>query len=231
MAKLVPSVSERRMSFQTLVEKRAALRAASLVWQELTELQDRKLLFEPVTDRYAGEAPPISEIPSSVLDSFSQLFEAILKEWRFPNAERVYFDPKKKDFVIAGKPRGSRGRGLRAITHAAFTVALLEFCKRQQRPHLGFIIMDSPLLAYRRPDSKKGAPDAAEKELAQSGLNREFYSYLSKWTDRQAIIIENVDPPDEFTKDQYSIKFTGNPEVGRAGLFPWIQQESSARSE
>lgn len=231
LAKLVPSVNEKRTSFQTLVESRAGFRAGASIWNELTELRGRKSTLEPVAESQGVETPQVSEIPSSVLESFSRLFEAILKTWRFPNAERIHFDSKSKDFIIAGKPRGSRGRGLRAITHAAFTVALLEFCKRQQRPHLGFIVMDSPLLAYRKPDSKKGAPDAADMELAQSGLNHEFFSYLSKWTDRQAIIIENIDPPDEFTKEKYSIKFSGNPEIGRAGLFPWLEQPFSNESQ
>ena len=39
--------------------------------------------------------------------------------------------------------------------------------------------------------------------------------------DRQVIIIENTDPPENVRILPYAQKFTGNPdEEGRAGLFP-----------
>lgn len=50
-----------------------------------------------------------------------------------------FFDKVASDFVIDGKPRGSRGKGLRAITHAAVSVALLEFCQEEELPHPGFL--------------------------------------------------------------------------------------------
>lgn len=208
-----PSVLEQRASYLSLVEKRANVRVVITAWDELDNLRDRKTSLEDITETQGSESQPVSEMSASVLDSFSQFMEAILKAWHFPKAERVYFDPQKRDFVIAGKPRGSRGKGMRAITHAAFTIALLEFCKREKHAHLGFIVMDSPLLAYRE-------PDAADDGVTETGLNEEFFSYLSKWTDRQAIIIENVDPPAQFSEQSYSTYFSGTPGVGRAGFFP-----------
>jgi len=213
IADVAPTVMEQRTSYQTLVEKRASVRSLASLWDELQDLKNRKTTLEGVSSASSTETITPSELSTTVLDSFSQLIEATLKAWHFPNADRVYFDPQKKDFVIAGKPRGSRGKGMRAITHAAFTVALLEYCKRENHSHLGFIVMDSPLLAYRE-------PDVADDGVAETGLNEEFFTYLSKWNDRQAIIIENVDPPTKFTVADYSTYFSGNPEVGRAGFFP-----------
>jgi hypothetical protein len=212
---VAPSLTEQRTSYQVLVDKRASVRAVSSLWDEIQGLRNRKSTLEDPQVVLGNEGVSTPELSSSVLDSFSQLLESTLQSWHFPNAQRVHFDPsaKKRDFVIAGKPRGSRGKGMRAITHAAFTVSLLEYCKREDHSHLGFVVMDSPLLAYRE-------PDAADDNISETGLNEEFFSYLSKWTDRQAIIIENVDPPKRFTAQEYSTYFSGNPDVGRAGFFP-----------
>jgi len=212
ISKLTPSLTEQRSSYQSLVEKRAAVRALSDLWEEIEGLKERKTALEVATNR-GSDTSVASDLSTSVVDSFSQLLEATLKSWKFPNAVRVYFDQKSKDFVISGKPRGSRGKGMRAITHAAFTTTLLEFCKRENLPHLGFVVMDSPLLAYRE-------PDIADDGISSSFLNAEFFSYLSKWTDRQAIIVENVDPPEQFTSKSFSTHFTGNPGIYRTGFFP-----------
>ena len=77
--------------------------------------------------------------------------EKILNEWHFPDATDVYFDEGKRDVVIGGRLRGSRGAGLCAITYSAFTIALFEFCRSRNMPHPGFVILDSPLIAYKEP--------------------------------------------------------------------------------
>lgn len=62
----------------------------------------------------------------------------ILKAWHFSGECHVYFDKKAVDFVIDGKPRGSSGKGLRAINYAAVNVALLEYCQENGLSHPGF---------------------------------------------------------------------------------------------
>src|SRR5262249_34354842 len=39
----------------------------------------------------------------AVLDSFSQVVEAELKSWDFPNAQRVFFELPRMDISVAGK--------------------------------------------------------------------------------------------------------------------------------
>ena len=78
------------------------------------------------------------------------------------------FDKETTDFVIDGKPRGSRGKGLRAITHAAVTIALLEYCLENDLPHLGFVVLDSPLLAYFKPEGDE------DRQLQGTKFKREF---------------------------------------------------------
>jgi hypothetical protein len=154
-----------------------------------------------------------TDVSFSTLDSFSQLYEEILKEWNFPEAERVFFDKDSRDFVIAGKPRGARGKGMRALTHAAFTIGLMEFSRIHELPHPGFAVLDTPLLAYREPEGE-------EDDLTGTDVQDRFYEYLAERNERQVIILENVDPPDQTKGRSQSVFFSKNPHSGRYGFFP-----------
>jgi hypothetical protein len=70
---------------------------------------------------------------TTTAEKFAQQVEAVLKAWHFPEADRVFFDPKTRDLAIAGKARTARGKGLRAITHAAFTSASWNIAARRRR--------------------------------------------------------------------------------------------------
>ena len=82
-----------------------------------------------------GPSATKTQVSKNVLDEFAQTIEGILQEWHFPNANRVFFAEDKRDFQIAGKERGSTGKGLRAITHAAVKIGLMEFCRERNLPH------------------------------------------------------------------------------------------------
>jgi hypothetical protein len=116
--------------------------------------------------------------------------------------------------VIDGKPRGSRGKGLRAITHAAVTMALLEYCQENGLSHPGFVVLDSPLLAYFKPEGDD------DLELKGTDLKERFYKYLVDHhaKDSQVIIIENQHPPESMVGQFAMTVFTGNPNDGRFGL-------------
>jgi hypothetical protein len=151
-----------------------------------------------------------------VTHSFAKTVEGILAGWHFPEAGDVYFDSKTRDLVIAGKSRSAFGKGLRAITHAAFTLGLLAFCRSRQTPHTGFVVLDSPLLAYRE-------PDGTEDDLTGTDLQEQFYAYLEALPiDTQAIVVENTDPPETIRKREQSLMFGKNPHHGRYGLFPFL---------
>ena len=126
----------------------------------------------------------------------------------------VHFDKETTDFVIDGKPRASRGKGLRAITHAAVTISLLEYCQEHDLPHPGFVVLDSPLLAYFKPEGDD------DKELQGTNLKERFYQYLIDHhiEESQIIIIENQHPPDSVLDGLNMTIVTGNPNEGRKGL-------------
>ena len=141
----------------------------------------------------------------------------LIAEWHFPNAKRIYFDEESFDFVINGKPRISRGKSLRAITHAAVSTSLMEYCEEYQNPHPKFLVLDSPLLAYWKPEGDKDS-------LKGTDLEEKFYKYLiENHPDNQIIIIENKHPSDEFEEIR-KVVFTKNPDEGRYGLFPYVEK-------
>lgn len=209
-----PEVNDAQISFSELVETRSNVQRSIDLFTRKDNLKNRRCALEDEGNTKEENGNVISGIPESITHSLSQKISSILKAWNFPGDGHVYFDKQNSDFVIDGKPRGSRGKGLRAITHAAVSVALLEFCQEKGLSHPGFITLDSPLLAYFKPEG--------EDDLALKGtdLKDRFYEYLAKHhgRDSQVIIIENQHPP-ESMKDRLTVTvFTSNSNEGRFGL-------------
>src|SRR3546814_16286533 len=83
------------------------------------------------------------------------------------------------DLIIDGKRRRNNGKGVRAIPHAAFKVALLTFCRSRGLPHPGFLVLDTPLITYRHPiHSRAGAPEADAAVLNQSDLQKRTFENI-----------------------------------------------------
>ena len=209
-----PTVSTERTSYNQLILKRAEVITSLDNFKRLERLVYQKDDLE-VHEEEGGEATESrTSIPKITLDAFSQTVERVLTEWHYPNANRVFFDESAKDFQIAGKDRGSTGKGLRAITHAAVSISLLEFCLEHSLPHPGFLVLDSPLLAYWKPEGE-------EDDLSGTDLKEKFYDYvLGFGSDTQVIIIENEHPPNFVSEGGNVIVFTKNPHRGRYGFFP-----------
>ena len=211
---ITPEVGGARVAFTALIEERGSLQKTSDLFGRVRNLEERKRLFMEVDEDPSSEPTIAAGVPDSASHALSLKVGRILKAWNFPGDGQVHFDTERSDFIIDGKPRGSRGKGLRAITHAAVTLGLLEFCQEHSLPHPGFVVLDSPLLAYFKPE---GDEDLA---LQGSDLKERFYDYLIQHhgQESQVIIIENQHPP-AAVEDQLSMTvFTGNPSEGRFGL-------------
>jgi DNA repair ATPase RecN len=210
---VAPNLRALRTTYSQLADKRGEVRQAIALRRTLTDLEDRKAALETVYEASSANVPGV-ELSTSTADKFALLVLEILKEWHFPDAQRVHFDPSARDLVVNGKSRISYGKGLRAVTQAAFTVSLLEYCRREDTPHPGFVMLDSPLLSYREPE---GPAD----DLRGVDLNTHFYRYLDGFkANRQVVVVENTDPPDDVRTSTQAIVFTGVPGKGRFGLFP-----------
>lgn len=208
-----PELKSQRTVYTELLNRRSSVETALRILSTISELEERRAELEVSPETTSPQNEPASDLSLSTLNSFSKVYEDTLDDWNFPDADRVYFDQSSRDFVISGKPRGARGKGMRALSYAAFTVSLLEFTKRNNLPHPGFVVLDTPLLAYREPDGD-------EDDLTGTDVHTRFYKQMHSITDRQIIVLENVDPPNEIQNDGKCAFFSKNPSSGRYGFFP-----------
>jgi hypothetical protein len=211
-----PRLTRLRASYKEFADKRGEVREALSVLRTIQDIERRRAALEDGSGGGGESAVSDGDLPVAIADEFAQGIETILGAWHFPELGRVYFDAKKRDLVIAAKHRGARGKGLRAITHAAFTLGIVDFCRRKETPHPGFVILDSPLLAYRE-------PEGTEEDLIGTDLKDQFYSYLSAWPEnRQVVIVENTTPPEAMQGRPQVTFFSKNPHSGRYGFFPVV---------
>lgn len=212
---IAPELSEVQSSYTEFVDTRSKVVSRLSVFTRLDKLlAQREELFGGEEEAEDGGQKVTKKLSTQILHDFSKTVERILEAWDFPDTGSVHFDETTMDFVINGKLRGNRGKGLRAITHAAATLGLLEFCRERSLPHPGFVVLDSPLLAYYKPE---GEGDS----LQGSALKQKFYKYLiEEHSDSQVIIVENEHPPEAFEGQLGLTVFTKNPKHGHFGLFP-----------
>jgi hypothetical protein len=156
---------------------------------------------------------PRGALPPSETTEFAAEVEAILQAWDFPEAGRVAWEESRMDVTIGARRRGDQGKGLRAITCSAFLLGLLKRCLAKARPHLGLLVLDSPLLAYWKPE---GQAD----DLRGTRVDECFYRWMDTLPpNNQVVVIENRPLPDWVSGVAHVIHFTKNRASDRYGLF------------
>lgn len=209
---LRPQARELTEVMRTTRDTRDRVRRALDLYRQLAQV-------DAIADGLDGEAqssgtPASADISSGNAEAFAREAERRLRAWNFPGLDRVTFSEADWDIVISGRRRTSHGKGVRAVTHAAFTTALLAYCEQHHLPHPGFVVMDSPLVVYREPD--------ADDPTMPVDVKRAFFRDLAiTFSTRQAIVLENEEPPEDLAEiDQINmIRFTGTTS-GRAGFIP-----------
>jgi len=212
---IAPELADVQSCYSEYIDTRSRVISSLSLFTRLGKLCSQKdELFGDAGESEDADQKIAAKLSTQVLYDFSKTIQKILEAWDFPETGGVHFDETTMDFVINGKLRGNRGKGLRAITHAAATLGLLEFCKERSLPHPGFVVLDSPLLAYYKPEGE-------DDSLQGSNLKQKFYKYLiEQHSDSQVIIVENEHPPEAFEGQFGLTVFTKNPQQGRFGLFP-----------
>jgi len=209
-----PKLAKLRASYSEFTDKRGEVREALALFATVQDIERRKAELEATDEARKLGGVSSGDIPTASAEQFALAVQGILTDWHFPEEGRVIFESKTRDLAIGGKPRSAFGKGLRAVTHAAFTLGLLSYCRANQTPHPGFVVLDSPLLAYRKPEGK-------EDDLRGTDLNERFYAYLqSLRSDEQVVIVENSDPPETIKSLDQVTMFSKNPHSGRYGFFP-----------
>lgn len=214
MREIDSSLRPNRVQLRELVDKRSSLERAVTVQEHIAAID---ALRAQVAASEAEISASARERPSPiVLDEFGKELVSALGAWRVPGATSIRYDRSERDFVIGGRPRASRGKGMRALQHAAFSVALARYCADRDLPFTGFVILDSPLVTYREPDHDEQILSDEDWQTTTEA----FYTDLSTSTELQIIVIENIPPPLDMVGPMNHIAFTLNPHDGRVGLFP-----------
>lgn len=208
-----------RASAEQLEESRGRrdkLVQATMLVERLTSL---RLVAAPLRARVnAGKvaASPAMLPTTGEMDQLASEIETVLATWKFPDVGRVVFSDEQQDLVIGGQERASHGKGVRALTCSAFIVGLLSHCSKRVLPHPGFLVLDSPLVAYKDPD-QQGSESA---KIRAAGVKDAFYRALAVFgATGQVIVLENEDPPYGITEPVIHYHFTKNS-TGRYGFFP-----------
>jgi len=191
------------------------LRARSLV-EQLEDLDRRAATATKAGKRTAATTSAVpAEVTTSEMEPFAESVQEILAAWHYPGLGRVVFSEDSQDLVIGGEERASHGKGVRALTCAAFIAGILRHCWTRGLPHPGLVLLDSPLVAYQDPDT----PGSESERLRQAGVKEAFYRSLTQgFCPGQVIVLENADPPDDLAGKIAHHHFS-KAATGRYGLF------------
>lgn len=150
-------------------------------------------------------------------DQVGVIARQMLNDWGFMSIESVYVDPDACDLVIDGRRRLSYGAGKRGLFLSAMTIALMQHALKEGHPHLGVVVLDSPLKAY----AQKESADNTDRDIPTATVNASFYGWLSRFKGPgQIIVLENeaVDPAT--ARALNAIQFTDDNTHGRQGFYP-----------
>lgn len=208
---LQPRVQTALRKLRDSQDRRAKVRRAIELLDRVRELEEILHGIEKSPKRQRAGGPP-TVVGADEAEDFCRLVEGLLRSWHFPNLGRVTFSEENQDLVISGQQRADYGKGVRAITHAAFNLALLRYCSAGSKPHPGFVLIDSPLIVYRQ-------PDVGEDNFTLDVKEGFYRSLATEFKDAQVIILENDAPPDDLVSAINAIEFTGT-DRGRRGFIP-----------
>ena len=219
--RLEPAANQYKLELKEALGIRDRLAQAETLKGSLKNLKsERERVAAIVWKKRPKEANP-GDIYPSVVESLVLNIQTTLEAWHYPGLTRVTFSPEHTDLIISGKDRASEGKGFRAIANAAFMIGLLDYCSKStpRLPHPGLVVLDSPLVTYKRRDTAPG-------EAIPEDITAAFYKNLvTTPPGLQIIVLENNDPSPEVQSRIRYTHFSRSP-VGRFGFFPHEQGKS-----
>jgi len=199
---------------EELLALRTRIQTDLTVLAQIQRLEDLKADLSSAAEQPAPARP--NEIPADDLAEFQRLIQQTLLSWKVPGDNIVAYDQSSAEISVDGRARHTRGKGMRSIIHAAFSVALARYTNMRDLPHPGFVVLDSPVLTYREPH---------ENDVALTrNVVEHFYQGLVDGLPTQTVVVENGNPPQDL--DRYATVYAfSTKESGRAGFFPTRQPD------
>jgi hypothetical protein len=217
---LAPTMQMDTQRLESLVNRRVELEAIRSDETQASNLRHIKDEIENAAGDGKASSKEWEPLPSKALRAFCAEIEKILAEWKWKGEGRVEFDQSAYDIIVDGQSRRSHGKGVRAVLYTAFVVGLLKYCKAHDRPHLGTVVIDSPLTSY-----KKGKSGGTADSPIDAGIETAFWRSLCKLgIGVQLIVIENKEPPKDVAATVHYEWFAGeNAQAGeRIGFIPIV---------
>jgi hypothetical protein len=187
---LAPALQATKSQLDNLIQRRLELEAMKVDTEQVDALIAVRQSLEATLAKSDSAPKKWEAIDSIAAHKFCLEIQEVLKEWSWKGQVQVEFDDKRFDIKVDGKARQSNGKGVRAILHAAFVVALLRFCHNNQTPHPGFIVLDSPLTTF------KQGRDSGTEESIDPSIEAAFWVSIEKLNaDLQIVVLDNKEPP------------------------------------
>lgn len=202
--------------------KSLAVRRSALSEQLAKFDEEAQLVAEHarLTNAKKQKKIPLSRNVGAAAAEVAVLAKQYLHAWGFTSIQSVLLDTDTCDLVLDGRARLDFGAGKRAIFLAALTIAVMEHAVAEEYPHLGFVVIDSPLKSYADPKSKE------QRDVAVSTVTDRFYAWLAQWRGPgQLVILENQEIKDDAKTLLEPLEFVGDSdEDGRRGFYPGVQK-------
>jgi len=214
------------VELEELQRRRSEVERLLALWDQLSTY--RTLLADIQAETIAEETAQAESIGLLTIDAFSARIAEVLAQWGYPDAEHARYDRAENDVVADGQLRSGHGKGVRAVLHAAFSIALAQHCVSEGLPHPGFVVLDSPLVTYKPP--KPGHEDLSdEAALLPPDFTARFYASVEDLASSiQVIVMENVTPPASQRAGLVEIEFSKSLSSSvRYGFFPFSPSPSA----
>lgn len=205
----------RRDHLGPLTERRAELTVALRSFDRIGSIEQRLSDLRAKTKR---KRQSVSRDFSESAGDLCLRISKLLSEWGVPQVHTVHFDETHADLNINSRQRVSYGKGKRGIFLTAMVVALMERALELGNPHMGLIVIDSPVVTYKDPKHGSLDPD----EALDTSVKDRLYAWLAKRDGPgQIIVLENEEPTREVKAHLGHTEFVGSGRAeGRRGFFP-----------
>jgi hypothetical protein len=183
--------SEKIRELENAVKARQDTRSDLEYLNSIENVRSKYSVMLNVDNEDDESSSPVAQMdimPSTVvMEKLAQEVKSLLEAWKFTNENGSVHIDQEGEIIVDGVMHRDCGKGVRAIYHAAFTIGLMNVCLKNNLPHPGFVVIDSPTTSH------KGDNIALPDEEIPDENRRAFYHSLES-VKSQIVIIDNYGP-------------------------------------